>query len=94
MQISGSSTLRTPVSSAEEAVRLIAKGNKLRATSSTNLNERSSRSHTVISFEIVSQDMSADSVRVGKINLVDLAGYIYTYIYICMYIHICTYLYI
>jgi hypothetical protein len=74
MQISGSSTLRTPVSSAEEALRLIAKGNKLRATSSTNLNERSSRSHTVISFEIVSQDMSADSARVGKINLVDLAG--------------------
>ena len=76
MQISGSNTLRTPVASAEQALRLISQGNKLRSTSSTNLNERSSRSHTVISFEIVSQDNDSitTSAKIGKINLVDLAG--------------------
>ena len=58
VQISGSSTIRTPVSSAEEALEMIARGNKIRATSSTNLNERSSRSHTVVSFEIVTQEVS------------------------------------
>lgn len=72
--ITGSPTIRTPVCSAEEAMQLISRGNKLRATSSTNLNERSSRSHTVISFEIVSQDSSSSSAKIGKINLVDLAG--------------------
>lgn len=58
VQITGSSTIRTPVSSAEEALELIAKGNKIRATSATNLNERSSRSHTVVSFEIVTQEVT------------------------------------
>ena len=84
IQLSGSSTLRIPVSSAEEALTLIAKGNKLRATASTNLNDRSSRSHTVISLEIVSKTIndedassaskSDQSIRIGKINLIDLAG--------------------
>ncbi len=84
IQLSGSSTLRIPVSSAEEALTLIAKGNKLRATATTNLNDRSSRSHTVISLEIVSKTIndedsssaskSDQSIRIGKINLIDLAG--------------------
>ena len=84
IQLSGSSTLRIPVSSAEEALTLIAKGNKLRATASTNLNDRSSRSHTVISLEIVSKTLhdedstgaskSDQSIKIGKINLIDLAG--------------------
>ncbi len=53
MQLSGSATLRTPVASAEEALALIQRGYKLRATAATNLNERSSRSHTVLSLEVV-----------------------------------------
>ena len=72
--ITGSPTIRTPVSSANEALQLISRGNKLRATSATNMNERSSRSHTVISFEIVCQDGKNSSAKVGKINFVDLAG--------------------
>jgi hypothetical protein len=72
--LTGSSTIKTPVSSAEEALNLIARGNKLRATSATNLNERSSRSHTVIVLEVVSQDISSGAAKIGKINLVDLAG--------------------
>ena len=50
--LSGSPGIRTPVSSAREALELIDKGNRIRAVNATNLNERSSRSHTVISFEI------------------------------------------
>jgi hypothetical protein len=53
--LTGSPTLRTPVSSAEEALSLIARGTLMRSTASTNLNERSSRSHTVITLEIVTQ---------------------------------------
>lgn len=78
IQLSGSSTLRTPVGSAEEVLGLINKGYKVRATASTNLNERSSRSHTVITLEIVSSSPSSSSgestTSYGKINLVDLAG--------------------
>lgn len=84
IQLSGSPSIRTPVSSAEEVLALIARGNKLRATASTNLNDRSSRSHTVISLEIMSKvftdDDSSGSVLPtpkycsGKINLIDLAG--------------------
>jgi len=55
VQLSGSATLRTPVASAEEALLLIQRGNRGRATGNTNLNERSSRSHTVITLEILSQ---------------------------------------
>ena len=55
IQLSGSSTIRTPVASAEEALNLISKGSRARATAATNLNERSSRSHTVITLEVVSR---------------------------------------
>jgi hypothetical protein len=82
VQLTGSSTIRTPVSSAEDCLMLIAKGNKVRATSATNLNERSSRSHTVISLEIITSTLGKtddkgdidDMTKIGKINLVDLAG--------------------
>ena len=83
VQLTGSTTIRTPVSSAEDCLMLIAKGNKVRATSATNLNERSSRSHTVISLEIITTTLTKnhsndkgidDMTKIGKINLVDLAG--------------------
>ena len=87
IQLSGSPGLRTPVASAEEALALIARGNKGRATGNTNLNERSSRSHTVITLEILSRSTQAPSsssggaaagagpvTAFGKVNLVDLAG--------------------
>jgi hypothetical protein len=83
--VSGSPTIRTPVTSVEETLALITRGTKYRATASTNLNERSSRSHTIITLEIVRQVIveSNDThevkaaeqlTSVGKINLVDLAG--------------------
>ena len=59
--LSGSSGIRTPVSTADEAIQLIEKGYRDRVTCSTNLNDRSSRSHTVISFEIVSREAISSS---------------------------------
>ena len=41
---------------------------------STNLNERSSRSHAVITINIDSQVAGSNHVRRGKLHLVDLAG--------------------
>lgn len=76
--LTGSPGIRTPVSSAEEALELIEKGNRLRATATTSLNDRSSRSHTVISLEIITKDLSSEgkcaTISIGKLNIVDLAG--------------------
>jgi hypothetical protein len=78
--VTGSPSIRTKVCSVEEALALINSGTKHRATATTNLNERSSRSHTIITIEIVRQVIGDSSTSndkdtsVGKINLVDLAG--------------------
>lgn len=79
VSVSGSSSIRTPVSSADEALSLIARGDKNRATACTNLNERSSRSHTVVSIEIVTQDgVVEESMNLngnsGSPNLSDLTS--------------------
>lgn len=49
-------------------------GNKNRTTGATNMNEHSSRSHAI--FQIVVEMAEADKkgVKVGKLNLIDLAG--------------------
>jgi len=77
------------VSTLNEAILLIEKGYKERATSTTLLNDRSSRSHTIITFEIVwrkfqnpeNNKISVDCenknplfLSIGKLHLVDLAG--------------------
>lgn len=76
--VSGSSSLRMPVGSAEEVARLISRGDRLRATSSTLMNDRSSRSHAVIILDIKSKSFAGDSgtevVKTSRVNLVDLAG--------------------
>ncbi|XP_039886126.1 kinesin-like protein KIF27 [Simochromis diagramma] len=54
-------------------------GNALRHTSTTGMNERSSRSHTILTLQVVlschnSKNSSFKSVRSSKLCLVDLAG--------------------
>ncbi len=61
MHLTGSQTLHTPVGSAEEALALVHRGYGLRATAATNLNERSSRSHTVLTLEIVTREVVLDT---------------------------------
>ena len=67
--------VRTPV----DLYALLKKGGNLRATSSTYMNDVSSRSHAV--FVITVEQMTTElnqgnktQIKVGKLNLVDLAG--------------------
>ncbi|XP_040204151.1 kinesin-like protein KIF3C isoform X1 [Rana temporaria] len=52
-------------------------GNQARSVASTNMNEHSSRSHTIFVITIECSELGVDGqehIRVGKLNLVDLAG--------------------
>ena len=89
VHLTGSKTLRMPVRSAEQAMRLVETGNRARATAATNLNEHSSRSHSILTIHVESQRKvglneeedeegnmrsSPRIVCLGKMHLVDLAG--------------------
>jgi Kinesin motor domain len=62
----GRGKLRVPVTSAAAVLSLIAKGTKMRQTSATQLNERSSRSHAVLTLEIESNDYSSTSSSISN----------------------------
>ncbi|XP_039256558.2 uncharacterized protein LOC120333254 isoform X1 [Styela clava] len=73
------------VMSSKEVLKLMESGDKRRHTGCTNMNERSSRSHTIFRMIIESReraehDSTRDSidndsaVKVSQLNLVDLAG--------------------
>ena len=53
---------------------LVEHGQGVRATSATNVNEHSSRSHLLIRFTVQSVDKRSGERRSGKMYLVDLAG--------------------
>lgn len=72
--LEGSETFRTPVRSLEELRQLVANGTTARAVGTTNLNERSSRSHSVITLNLDSRPAGSSCLRTGKLHLVDLAG--------------------
>jgi len=59
-----------------EALELFRLGSKNRVLASHNLNDMSSRSHTIFCLTVESQDIknSLSSVTVSKLQLVDLAG--------------------
>ena len=60
------------VQTLSDCLDIISKGNAIRSTGFSNLNERSSRSHTV--FELTLHKVSKNSKLVSSFNLVDLAG--------------------
>lgn len=71
------------VTNADDVFQLLAKGEGNRHVGVTNMNERSSRSHTIFRMVIESRErnvddprssMSADPVKISCLNLVDLAG--------------------
>eukprot|EP00026_Physarum_polycephalum_P003420 Phypoly_transcript_03431.p1 GENE.Phypoly_transcript_03431~~Phypoly_transcript_03431.p1 ORF type:complete len:769 (+),score=259.97 Phypoly_transcript_03431:195-2309(+) len=62
------------VHSAADVLRVMALGAQHRATSSTNMNEHSSRSHALLSVVVTTQNLITGSISVGKLTLVDLAG--------------------
>lgn len=65
-----------PVASLADVLRLIAFGSENRKIASTELNERSSRSHSVFTATITWEGVRAGvkTFRSSKLNLVDLAG--------------------
>jgi hypothetical protein len=68
------------VKNADDVVKLIDQGQKVRHVASTNMNERSSRSHSCFTIKIEQKtvetlgDKQKTTTLTAKINLVDLAG--------------------
>lgn len=63
-----------PVQTLEEVFELIKRGNKNRSTHATDMNEHSSRSHSILSIQMKSLNIVTNAVSNGKLFLVDLAG--------------------
>lgn len=62
------------ISSPEEVYQLIEIARNSRAIASTNMNERSSRSHMIFLLTIAQNNIDDLSAKTGKLYLVDLAG--------------------
>ncbi|KAL0979695.1 hypothetical protein UPYG_G00188350 [Umbra pygmaea] len=62
------------ISSAEELLGVLEAGNALRHTGPTQMNERSSRSHAIITLQLTQHHHDDGSIRSSKLHLVDLAG--------------------
>ncbi|XP_031481605.1 kinesin-like protein KIN-14F [Nymphaea colorata] len=63
-----------PVNSAQDAFNLMIIGQRNRAVGATALNERSSRSHSVLILHVQGSELSCGSTLRGRLYLVDLAG--------------------
>nr|TKW21881.1 hypothetical protein SEVIR_4G149801v2 [Setaria viridis] len=63
-----------PVSSMSDVIQLMRMGLANRAVGSTALNERSSRSHSVVTIHIRGLDLKTGATLRGALHLVDLAG--------------------
>nr|XP_060631993.1 kinesin-like protein KIFC3 [Anolis sagrei ordinatus] len=62
------------VKSLREIKKILSLGKRNRATSCTHMNERSSRSHALLTVTIVGTEVASGTKLTGKLNLVDLAG--------------------
>ncbi|CAH8307542.1 unnamed protein product [Eruca vesicaria subsp. sativa] len=63
-----------PVSSTRDVVDLMKIGQKNRAVGATALNERSSRSHSVLTVHVQGKELATGTILRGCLHLVDLAG--------------------
>ncbi|KAL5079605.1 hypothetical protein RYX36_008026 [Vicia faba] len=63
-----------PVKSTADVIKLMDIGLKNRAKGSTAMNERSSRSHSVVSIHVRGADKKSGSTLQGNLHLIDLAG--------------------
>ncbi|KAM3227556.1 hypothetical protein ACQJBY_059360 [Aegilops geniculata] len=63
-----------PVNSTSHVIDLMQTGHGNRAMSATALNERSSRSHSVVTIHVRGQDLKTGNTSRGALHLVDLAG--------------------
>ncbi|KAL6629653.1 hypothetical protein ACP70R_029418 [Stipagrostis hirtigluma subsp. patula] len=63
-----------PVHSTSHVIELMQTGHNNRSMSATALNERSSRSHSVVTIHVQGQDLKTGNNLRGALHLVDLAG--------------------
>ncbi|XP_021292325.1 kinesin-like protein KIN-14K isoform X4 [Herrania umbratica] len=63
-----------PVTSTSDVLDLMNIGLKNRAVSATALNERSSRSHSIVTIHVCGKDLKVGTTLYGNLHLVDLAG--------------------
>ncbi|XP_019099071.1 PREDICTED: kinesin-like protein KIN-14M [Camelina sativa] len=63
-----------PVTSTSDVLELMNIGLQNRVVSSTALNERSSRSHSIVTVHVRGKDLKTGSALFGNLHLVDLAG--------------------
>lgn len=62
------------VDSAEELLQYLKKGNANRITAATNMNDTSSRSHSVLNISLETEDKLSGAKRRSQLYLIDLAG--------------------
>lgn len=62
------------ITSKEQLLQIIRKGDTNRKTSATDFNSRSSRSHSILQFKLQTVDLIANSERHSILSLCDLAG--------------------
>ena len=58
----------------EDLMQIIEHGSRNRAIASTNMNQDSSRSHSVLIITLAQKNLETETVKTGKLFLVDLAG--------------------
>uniref|UniRef100_A0A7N0UUT3 Kinesin motor domain-containing protein n=1 Tax=Kalanchoe fedtschenkoi TaxID=63787 RepID=A0A7N0UUT3_KALFE len=63
-----------PVRSTPEVLELMTVGSMNRAVGATALNERSSRSHSVLTVHVSGKDAKTGAIMRGNLHLIDLAG--------------------
>ncbi|CAL1532394.1 unnamed protein product [Lymnaea stagnalis] len=63
-----------PVQSLEEVNKIFETGRKNRSTAATSMNERSSRSHSLLCVTVEGLNLLTGNKTHGRLNLVDLAG--------------------
>lgn len=62
------------VSSVQEVYEVMRRGGTARATAATNMNQESSRSHSIFVITITQKNVETSSAKSGQLFLVDLAG--------------------
>lgn len=66
--------LEVYVSSVDEVYEVMRRGGQARAVSATNMNQESSRSHSIFVITVSQKNISNGSLKSGQLFLVDLAG--------------------
>lgn len=62
------------VSSVEEVFEVMKRGGNARAVAATNMNQESSRSHSIFVITVTQKNLETGSMKSGQLFLVDLAG--------------------